>query len=108
MRQVRINLQAHISVFAISLIVDKPELVSGALHVTQDESLVDIRGVLSLERQGPNVLVVSVATGNRLLEDGWIRCHPAQSVRLDQSAELAAGDQIASDAVQPDGLAERL
>ena len=60
----------------------------------------------SLKGHGPNVLVVIVALCNRLFEDGWIRGHPSQSIFLDQTPQFAADDQIASDVVQPDGLAE--
>ena len=35
-----------------------------------------------------------------------IRRDPAQSVRRDQTAQLAAADQVAPDVVEPDGLAE--
>ena len=106
-RQVGIDLQADISIFAVRPVVERPELVGGALHVALAEGFVDGLGTFALKRHGPNVLVVIVAVRNRLLEDGWIRGHPPQSILLDQAPEPAAGDQIPPDVVQPDGLAER-
>ena len=106
MRQVGIDLQAHITVLAVSLIIHRPELVGSALHVALAESFVDASLGFSLESHGPNVLVVIVAVRNRLLEDGWIGGHPPQSILLDQSPQLATGDQIATGVVQPDGLAK--
>ena len=69
-RQVGIDLQADISILAVSPVVERPELVGGALHVTLAEGFVDCLGAFSLKRHGPNVLVVIVALRNRLFKDG--------------------------------------
>src|SRR6185295_5843625 len=42
----------------------------------------------------------------RFLKDRRVRGHCAQAVFLSQTSELPAGDQIASDVVQPEGLTE--
>ena len=65
MRQVGIDFQADVAVFAISRVVDRPELVGGALYVALAEALVDCLGALSLKGHAPNVLVVIVAIRDR-------------------------------------------
>ena len=52
------------------------------------------------------VLVILIATGDRMFKDGRIRRDPTQTVLRDQTAQLAAADQVAPDVVEPDGLAE--
>jgi XFP N-terminal domain len=103
-RQVGIDLQADISIFAVRPVVERPELVGGTLYVALAEGFVDCINAFSLTRHGANVLVVIVAVRDRFLEDGWIRGHPPQSILLDQTPEPAAGDQIPPYVVQPDGL----
>src|SRR5208282_4781824 len=89
-RQVGIDLQADISILAVCLVVKRPELVGGALHVALAEDFIDFLSAFSLKGHGPNVLVVIVALCNRLFKDGWIRGHPAQSIFLNQTPEFAA------------------
>jgi hypothetical protein len=98
---VRIDLQTNISIFSFSLVVQRPELIGGALNVPLADSFIDFLDAFSLKHHGPNILIVIMAARNRLLKDGWIRGHPPQSVLLNQPPELAADDQIASDVVEP-------
>jgi hypothetical protein len=53
-----------------------------------------------------NILVVNIAFRYCLLEDGWVRGHPRQSIIVDQTPKLATGEQITADVIQPDGLTE--
>lgn len=48
-----------------------------------------------------------MALYNRLRKNGGIRGHPLQTIFLNQTSELPAGDQIAPEVVQPDRLTER-
>jgi len=77
----------RLTVLAIRLVVERPELVGGALHIALAEDFVDGLGTVSCKRRGPNILVVVVAVRNRLLEDGRIRGHPSQSILLDHTAQ---------------------
>jgi hypothetical protein len=68
-RQVRIDLQADISIFAISPVVERPELVGGALNVSLAEGFVDCLSAFSAKRDGTNVFVVIVAVRNRFFKN---------------------------------------
>src|SRR5678816_3605167 len=52
-----------------------------------------------------NLLVVSVARGERLLKDRWIGRHARERVVTDAPVELSVVQHSAVDAVEPDGLA---
>lgn len=103
----RIHFQADISIVAIGLVIQRPELVRGALHVVQAEGFIDDDRFFSLKGHGPNLLVILMAFYNRLLKNGGIRGHPPQAILFNQASKLSTGDQIAPDVVQPDGLTER-
>src|SRR6185437_4715234 len=96
-----------ISIAAIGLVIQRSELVGGALHVVLAEGFIDGDHFFSLKSHGPNVIVILMALYNRLLKDGGIRGDPSQTILVNQTPKLSTGDQIASDVVQPDGLTER-
>jgi len=82
MSQVRVNLQANVPVLSIHPIVHRAELVGCALNVTLTENFVNDVGAPSVKGQIPNVFVVKLSAGERFLENGRIRGHPAQSIFL--------------------------
>ena len=51
-------------------------------------------------------VVIVTASSDRLLEDGWIRREPADTVLVDQTLQLAADEEVAMNVVEPDRLAE--
>src|ERR1051326_7674876 len=106
MRQVGIDFQTHIAIPPVRPIINGPELVGRALHVSLAETFVNHVWALSVESHGPNVFLVKLTADNGLLEDGWIGGHPPQSIFLDQSPQFPTEDQIAPGVVQPDGLSD--
>lgn len=99
--------EGGIFIFAVSLVLCGLQLVSDTLRVTHTEAFADCLDALSLKRQSPNVLVVVVAARSRLLKNGWVRGLPPQSILLDQTPQLSAGDQVTPNVVQPEGLPRR-
>jgi len=63
MCQVWIDLQPDQTIFALGLVIDRPELIRCPLHIALAESFVDCRSVFSPECHSPNVLVVGIAVG---------------------------------------------
>ncbi len=50
------------------------------------------------------LLRVVRAAGDGFFEDRGVGGHAAKAVLVDQAAELAGGDQVAANVVEPDGL----
>ena len=84
----------------------RSEDVARRPHVAHRQRFEDLSRSLPLGAQGPDVVVVDVAPRHRLLEDGGIGRHPAETVLLDQPRQLAGGDEVPGDVVVPGALPE--
>src|SRR5437667_3963536 len=103
------DFQADISVASLSALVDGAENVGSVLNVANRQYLVASLGVeVGSRLQGLQQFGVVGAAGDRFLEDRWIRGDTTKSVLVDQALEFAAGDELAANVVQPDGLSEIL
>ncbi len=100
------HLQADEAVRAPGAIVDGSQDVGGPLDVGDGQAHEDVLGVVDARgEQLADLVVVLAALRDRLLEDGGIAGHPGDVVLGDQALELAAGQQVAADVVEPDRLA---
>src|SRR5690606_11085901 len=102
--QLRVDLDRHVAVEAVALVVDRSQDRERVLDVLGDElpvALLDRR--VSCEQLAELVVVVA-ARRHRLLEDGRVRGDAAHAA-LDTTAQLAAGDPAALQVVEPRALA---
>ena len=104
------HLDADVAVGAAGLSVDRPEDVGDVLDILAGQQVVDLaRGQVGRSPADVGDLrVVVVAAADRLFEDRRVRRHARHAVGVDQPRQLAAGDHVAPDEVQPDGLAVAL
>ncbi len=105
-RQVRPDLDRHEAVVAAGGVVGRPEGVGGVPHVLDGQRLEHTRRFGARASLLPDVLVVQVGVGDRLLKDGRVRRHAAQTVLGDEAPERGPGVQVAPDVVVPDALPE--
>ncbi len=105
MRQERRDLQADVAIALTGAVVHGPQCIGGVLNVFDREDFINARGVqvLTLLQLEQGIGVIGAA-GDGLLENRGIGGNAAQPVLFDQPLELAAGDEIAANVIQPDGL----
>ena len=104
-RQCRRDLDADEAVLAFGLVVDGPEDVSRGLDVLDHQSPQHLRRRRLLFDQADHRLVVVGRPADRLLEDGRVGGDAGQAL-VAQAGELAGGDQLAADVVEPQRLAD--
>src|SRR6185437_15700394 len=87
-------------------VVNRAENVGGILNVANGEQFVTLRGGEFRTRieRFEEVRVISAA-GDGLFKNGGIGGHAAQSIFINEALEVAAGEQIAANVIEPDGLA---
>ena len=91
----------------MGFVVHRTQQVGNVLNVANGDNLITVFGIEigTILQRSQNVCIVCAAC-NRFLEDRRIRGHPAQTVALDEALEFAAGNQVAADVIEPDGLAK--
>jgi hypothetical protein len=104
--QSRGNLDADEAVRALSLIVIWPQDVRRHLEILDFETFEQRLGVAVRIRreQQAQCIVIGCSPRNCFVEDGGIARDTMHAIVLDQSLELTAGEQIATNVIQPDGL----
>src|SRR5579871_1484444 len=100
------DFQTHVAIALVGAVVDGPQRVGGVLDVLDSQDLVNRHGIQILAllqfKQGVGVIG---APGDGLLKDGGIGSHSPQAVFVDEVLQLAAGNQIAANVIEPDRLA---
>ena len=94
------------AILAAAAHVDRTEHVAGGAHVVHGEPVQDSGRAEALPGQLEDLLVVGLARGNGLLEDGRVSGHAAQRVAVHHPPEAAARHELAVDVVEPGALAE--
>ena len=105
--EIRVDLDRHVAVLPLTLVPDGTQQVAGVLDVLDRELQEDLLRVVLLRKILPELLVVGVPFGDRLLEDRRIRGHAHDRVLAHQPLQLALVDQAAREVVDPDALPER-
>jgi hypothetical protein len=100
-REVGLDLERHVAVEVLGLVVDAAEDVAGRLHVAHDHRAVGLAAVGAGLGELGQLVVVVVGAEDRLLEDRRIGGRAAQRLLLDHPLELAALDERSAQQVQP-------
>src|SRR5205085_7847708 len=95
-----------VAVFAVAGVPDGTEQIAGIADVFLGQVPEDLLGLVELVEAGANLLVVEVALGDRLLEDGRVRGDADDRVIPHQPLELAGLQHLTGEEVDPDALAE--
>ena len=101
-REARGDLERHVAVDAVRVVVDGAQHVGRELHVADGQAAVDLPRGEALLRGVGDVGVVVGRPEDRLLEDRGVGGHAAERVLLHHPPQLAALDHPAADLVQPD------
>ena len=106
-REKRRHFQADEAVSAVGFVVHGLQDRGCVLDVGDRERLVRCLCVAGagFRNRGKRVLVIR-ASENRFLENGRIRRNPGDSAVVDELPELTARDEVPSNVIEPDGLAE--
>src|SRR5690606_6439006 len=107
-RQGRRDLDADHPVLAVASVVDRAQHVGGGADVLHRQMVEQLGGIpirVAAYRFGDGV-VVGVAAGDGLFEDGGVGGDPAHAVVGDQACQLAGAQHGPMDVVVPDALAE--
>src|SRR5262249_4710819 len=105
--EVRVDLDRDVTVLTRASVPHLAENVARLGDVRLGEAPEDVLRVICLIETCPDLLVVEVALGERLLEDGRVRSDADDGVLLHQPFELAALEILPGEIVGPDALAER-
>src|SRR5215472_4672577 len=103
-RKFRRNLQAYVAVTAPRGLIDGKQEIGSVLNIADGNALVDLAGAETLRLELLKKIGVIGAAGDGFFKDRGIRGDAAQAILIDQPLQLSAGDQVATDEVQPDGL----
>jgi hypothetical protein len=104
--ELRGHLEAHEAVRAPRPVVHRAQDVRGVAYVADRQAFVDGSRVAARTRRGGHGVGVLGTGGERLLEDRRVRGHAAQAVLGDEPRQLAAGNEVPADVVEPDRLAQ--
>ena len=103
----RRNLNAHVAVAALGLLIDRPEDVAGVLNVAKSNFLENAIGIELLRFRRVQNVSVKIASGDGLLKNGRVGGHPAQAIVIDIFLQLPARKQVAAHIIHPGRLAVR-
>ena len=100
------DLQAHIPIAAVRLLIQRHECLTGAANIFDRQLPEDLLRVPAGPCQRFQRRVVIGRLGNGRIEDRWVGCHAADIAALDHRRQLAAIQQLALDVVIPERLSE--
>jgi hypothetical protein len=106
-REGRLDLERDEAVGVVGIVPDAAQHVARELDVEDRDLVVDLARGQALRGELGDLLVVVGRAEDRLLEDGRVRCDPAQGQLALQTLQLAARDEAAADLVEPDARASR-
>jgi hypothetical protein len=105
--QLRGDLQRHIAILVLRLLVDGHEDLAGVLDVAHRDTAEDLLRVICPFGELLELLVVELAPGDGLLEDGGIRGHAVHPI-LHHPLEVPVLDVVARERIHPDALPDLL
>ncbi len=107
--EIRRHFEADVSIAALGAVVDRTQHVGGILNVADGEHLVAAFGIeIGSRFQRIQQVCVVVTVRDRFFEDRGVRSDSAQPVFVDQALQVAAGDEVAANIVEPYRLAKFL
>jgi hypothetical protein len=102
-RQVRVDLDAHVAVERVRLIIHGPQQFCGGRDIRPRQYIENLQRGLAFCGQPPDVLVIQGARRHRLLEDGRVGRQPEHPIHY-IVCELTRAERVAADEVDPDAL----
>ena len=96
------DLDAHVAILVLRLLVDRFEHIGRQLDVLDDQVEHDLLVRDARVDQVAERVVIVTATADRLLEDGGVGGHADHGILLDHSLQLARRHQAPADVVEPD------
>ena len=105
MGQIRGDLQTDVAVTFVRAGVHWRHDIGRHLDIAHGQVLVERLGVhVVVAFEGLQRLVIVGTASDRFFENRRVGCHPHETVIIDETLELARGDQPSSNVVVPDAL----